>query len=105
MEQNYLIPANSKKSMLILGMFNVPDLIIFLSGCLITIILLLAVKTQTIKGAIIVLLPALICSFLVVPVPNHHNVRTLIKNIYNYFINRRTYFWKGWCVSYGKDTK
>ena len=41
MGNEYLIPANSKKSMLILGFFNPTDLIIFGSGCLVTFILLI----------------------------------------------------------------
>ena len=39
---NYLIPANSKKSMLIFGLFNTTDLIIFLSGLGLTLLLMLA---------------------------------------------------------------
>lgn len=103
MENNtYLIPANSKKSMLILSLFNITDLIIFGSGAGITLILLLtfARNTTDIKVAILVLLPALISAFLVVPIPNQHNVRTFIANIYSYYTKRRTYYWKGWCSGY-----
>ena len=101
---NYLIPANSKKSMLILGLFNVTDLIIFASGCLLTLILMLTnLQNTSLKGALIILAPALICSFLVVPLPNQHNIRTFIKNIYTYYTSRRTYYWKGWCMGYGQD--
>lgn len=41
---NYLIPANSKKSQLILGFFTPIDLILFGSGVGITLILLLTTK-------------------------------------------------------------
>ena len=100
---NYLIPANSKKSMLILGMFNTTDLIIFGSGVTATLILMLAhVGANTWQLALLILAPALICSFLVVPLPNQHNVRTFIKNVYTYYTNRRTYYWKGWCMGYGE---
>lgn len=100
----YLIPANSKKSMLILGLFNRTDLIIFGSGIISTVILLLSNMSNTsFKGAIFVLLPALVCSFLVIPLPNVHNVRTLIKNVYLFYTSRRTYYWKGWSNSYGKE--
>ncbi len=100
----YLIPANSKKSMLILGLFNRTDLIIFISGVLATFILMLTNLNRTsMKAVILILSPALICSFLVVPLPNEHNVRTMIKNIYTYFMNRRTYYWKGWSTGYGTD--
>ena len=100
----FLIPANSKKSMLYLNLFNRTDLIIFGSGILATFILILAnFNTTSIKGILFILTPVLICSFLVIPLPNVHNVRTLIKIVYEYFTNRRTYFWKGWCVNYGKE--
>ena len=99
----FLITANSKKSMLILGMFNKMDLIIFGGGVLLTVILMLAKSASTIKGILLILSPALICSFLVVPVPNQHNIRTLIRNVYTYFAGRRTYYWKGWCGGYGED--
>ena len=103
---NYLIPANSKKSMLYLNLFNLTDLIIFGTGCALTFILLVAAGANDLTTAILVLLPAMFCGFLVVPVPYHHNVRTLIGNIYVYFTNRRTYFWKGWCIRYeGKNGK
>ena len=99
---NYLIPANSKKSMLILGFFNPTDLIIFGTGCVITFIFLMSIKTNTLKEAFFIILPALISSFLVIPVPHHHNIRTFIANIYNYFTSRRSYYWRGWCISRGE---
>ena len=102
MNDQYLIPANSKKSMLIFGVFNVTDLIIFGSGCLLTFILLMILDENTIKHAVIILLPALITGMLVMPIPNQHNLRTFIGNVYNYFSNRRTYFWRGWCMRNGK---
>ena len=103
---NYLIPANSKKSMLKLGLFNNIDLIIFASGCIATLLLMLTnIQNNSLKGAILVLTPALICSFLVIPLPNQHNVRTFIRNVYTYYTSRRTYYWKGWCMGYGKDEK
>ena len=98
----YLIPANSKKSMLILSFFNTTDLIIFGSGCVLTFILLMTINRNTMSSAVIILLPALITGILVLPVPNHHNVRTFIKNVYHYFANRRTYYWRGWCMRDGK---
>ena len=103
MENNgYLIPANSKKSMLILGFFNVTDLIIFGTGLFMTFILLFVISADNLKNAIFIIAPAIISSFLVLPVPNHHNIRTLIYNIYIYFTNRKRYFWRGWCISHGK---
>lgn len=104
MENNYLIPANSKKSMLILGLFTMPDLIIFGTGVVISFILMLTIQTNDVKTALLIIAPALICSFLVIPVPNQHNVITFIRNVYAYFTRRRTYFWKGWCNSYDEDS-
>jgi len=96
----FLIPANSKKSMLILGFFNPTDLIIFGTGCVITFLLLFILN---LKQALMIISPALIGAFLVLPVPNHHNIRTFIGNMYNYFVSRRTYYWRGWCINRGEE--
>ena len=98
MNNQFLIPANSKKSMLIFGVFNVTDLIIFGSGCLLTFIFLMLLNNNTVKSAVIIILPALITGMLVIPIPFYHNIRTLIGNIYNFYSNRRNYYWRGWCV-------
>ncbi|MCI8498915.1 MAG: hypothetical protein HFG33_05960 [Bacilli bacterium] len=104
MRGNYLIPANSKKSEMILGMFTTVDLILFLSGIGLTLILLLAIHTDSFIGMILILFPALIASFLVFPVPNYHNILQLIMNIYSfYFVKQRTYKWKGWCYKDGSN--
>ena len=102
MNNQFLIPANSKKSMLIFSFFNVTDLIIFGSGCVLTFIFLFIFNNNTIENGIIILLPVIITGILVMPVPNQHNVRTFISNVYTYFANRRTYFWRGWCMRRGK---
>lgn len=102
MNNQYLIPANSKKSMLIFSFFNVTDLIIFGSGAVLTFILLMTINDNSMRNGIIILLPIVITGMLVMPVPNQHNVRTFIYNVYSYFANRRTYFWKGWCIRSGK---
>lgn len=98
----YLIPANSKKSMLILGFFNPTDLIIFGTGLAITFILLFLIKANSVKQALTIIGPAVFSAFLVLPVPNHHNIRTFIGNVYQYFTNRRTFYWRGWCMRYGE---
>ena len=77
MDQNYLIPANTKKSKLILGFFTPVDLIIFGVGVSVTIIMLLIFQGMTFNMAIVILMPALISGFLVIPVPNYHNVLQL----------------------------
>lgn len=94
---NYLIPANSKKSMLIFGLFTRFDLILVSTSVIITVILLFSISPSGLGSAIICLLPLMIGAFLVVPVPNYHNVLTLIREIIFFFYERRNYKWKGWC--------
>ena len=103
MNNGYLIPANSKKSMLILGFFTPVDLVIFLVGCSVTVIMLMFVKSATFAQMLLILGPALVASFLVAPVPNYHNVLQLITNIVMFFINQRKYKWRGWCIYDDKD--
>ena len=95
---NYLIPANTKKSKLILGFFTPIDLIIFGTGCTITLILLVIFQGMNFSMALVILMPALISGFLVVPVPNYHNVLQLLTNIFTFYLNRKRYYWKGWCI-------
>ena len=102
---NYLIPANTKKSMLIFGLFTKFDLILFLVGIGLTLILLLVLPVEQIVVAILALLPALITGFLVMPVPNYHNIRTLIMSAVDFYTNQRKYKWKGWCVPHVEDKK
>lgn len=101
----FLIPANSKKSMLIFGVFTTFDLILFASGIGVTIILLLIISPNTLVTAVIDLLPAVICGFLVLPVPNYHNIRIIIQEAYKFFTSRQKFIWKGWCVKdeYGDE--
>lgn len=103
---NYLIPANSKKSMLKFGLFNKLDLIIFGIG-IATTLLCLIVFQDFVSGsfviAILTLLPALITGFLVMPVPNYHNIRTLLSSVFKFIMGQRKFKWKGWCVPHGED--
>lgn len=94
---NYLIPANSKKSQLILGFFTMTDLILFGSGCGVTILLLIIIQSAKIGIMLLILAPALITGFLVLPIPYYHNVLQFIINVYSYFNEPRKYVWKGWC--------
>lgn len=103
MNHNYLIPANSKKSMLILGFFTPVDLVIFGVGCTVTLCLLFLFNSKVEIGALLLILsPALISAFLVMPVPNYHNVLQLITNIVVFFFGRKRLYWKGWCIRDGK---
>ncbi len=98
MEHNYLIPANSKKSMLILGFFTPIDLIVFGIGSAFSVIMLFIFNTTVnLSSIVLMLLPAIISAFLVMPVPNYHNMMQLITNIIIYFSGRKRYYWKGWC--------
>ena len=95
---NYLIPANSKKSQLILGYFNGFDLAIFLTGIGVTIFLLIVFKTDQLPVMIGYVTPAIIAVFLTAPIPNYHNVLQLIINVYTFFfVRQRIYKWRGWC--------
>lgn len=102
---NYLIPANSKKSQLILGFFTPVDLILFGSGVGVTLILLLAIQSANIGIMLLILAPALITGFLVMPVPNYHNVLQFIINVISFIFNTRRYYWRGWCVRYDSEDK
>lgn len=99
---NYLIPANSKKSMLIFGLFNTTDLWIVVPGVSTTLLLLMILPIENIAIALIAIAPGVITSFLVLPVPNYHNVRTFIKSVYKFYTSERKLIWKGWCFTDGK---
>ena len=94
---NYLIPANSKRSMLIFGLFKPFDLILFLSGMSISIILMLILPMEQVIFATIALAPGLLCGFLVLPIPNYHNMLQVIHNMIEFYTNRQRFIWKGWC--------
>ena len=94
---NYLIPANAKMGTLIFGMFTKFDLILFGVGTTVSVLLLMIISPESFKAAIICLLPLFITAFLVVPIPNYHNVLTLIREIIDFFYGRRNYKWEGWC--------
>ena len=103
MNNTYFIPANSKKSQLILGFFTLTDLIIFGSGVGLTIILLLVIQNASMGIMLLMLAPSLITGFLVIPLENYHNVLQFIINVYTFYSNRRRYIWRGWCIEDEKD--
>lgn len=106
MNNIYLIPANSKKSMKILGMFYPFDLILLIAGIVTTLILISVLPIDEIAFAVISLLPVGITGLLVFPIPNYHNVLTVLIEMWNFFTTRQKFVWKGWCVSDGyKDEK
>ena len=103
MNNRYLIPANTKRSMLILGLFNKIDLVIFLVGVALTIMLMLIVGSDTPLAIGVNLAPLIICTIMVAPVPNHRNVWNFTVNVYTFFANQRKYRWSGWCMLHGED--
>jgi len=96
----FLIPANSKKSMLIFGVFRPIDLIIFCCGIGATLLLLISMPLDTVPMLVIALSPVLVTGFLIFPVANYHNTLTVITSIYRFYTTRQKYIWKGWCASY-----
>lgn len=94
---SYLIPANSKKSMLKFGVFNNVDLVIFIVGVSVSLILLMILPVESLLIGILAITPGMICGFLVMPVPNYHNVRTFISIFWEFYTTRQKYIWKGWC--------
>ena len=95
----FLIPANSKKSMLIFGMFNGFDLGVLAIGVTITILLLLTLNLSSIGPTVLAVTPGAIAIILVFPVAHYHNVMTVIISIYKFFTSREKYIWRGWCYS------
>lgn len=95
----YLIAANSKRGQLIFNVFRPLDLGIISTGGAVTLILFLIVQPDSLLPGIIVLLPVLVCAFLVMPIPNYHNVLCILQNIYRfYFVEKNQLTWKGWCA-------
>lgn len=102
MNQQFLIPANSKKSLLRFGLFNDLDLAIFIIGILVSLLLLVILPVDQLLYAIIAISPGCICGFLVLPIPNYHNVRTFIKIAFEFYTTRQHFVWRGWCFNSGK---
>ncbi len=101
---NYLIPANSKKSMLILGFFTPIDLIIFGLGCTFTLVMLFMFNSKVELSAMLLFLaPALVTGFLVMPVPYYHNILQLLTNVVTFIFGRKRFYWRGWCVNNGEE--
>ena len=103
MNYSYLIPANSKKSMLMLGVFTWTDLIILGLGLFVSFIAVLFVPMDSIVASIVAILPGAICALLVFPVPNYHNMLTLLMSIYKFYTTTQNYVWKGWCFLDGSE--
>lgn len=105
MNDSYLIPANTKNGSLILGLFKPFDLILLGTGIVLSLILLMSLSMDYTWQVVIVLFPGALCAFLVIPIPNYHNILSIIIDCYTFFTNRQKYEWKGWCVNDVKDSK
>lgn len=55
--------------------------------------------------AVIAIIPGALGTLLVFPIPNYHNVRTVIKNAWIFYTSRQKYIWKGWCLDNGETSK
>ena len=103
---NFLIPANTKKGNLIFGLFRPFDLILFGTGVLISVIFLAIMPIISVTVTLLVLSPAMVTGFLVIPIPYYHNMLNVITELIQFLTNRQKYVWKGWCVLDGEeDTK
>jgi hypothetical protein len=100
----YLIPSNSKRSLLIFGVFNYVDLLIFGVGLGISMLVLMVSNASDTLSVIIGILPGLIAGFLVFPIPNYHNTLTFLMSAYKYYTKREKYVWKGWCFGDGSTS-
>ena len=105
MNNTYLIPANSKRSMLIFGLFNIIDIWIFGIGVGVSFLLLMLLPVNQFWVAVTAVSPGLISGFLVFPVPNYHNIRTVVGNAWTFYTTRQKYVWKGWCFDNGETNK
>ena len=107
MNNQYLIPANTKKGQLIFGFFKPIDLGIFVTGVVVTFVLLLLFSSIEVSTwvSILAIIPAGVAVILVFPVPNYHNVRVALSEIINFYSNNRNYKWRGWCSVYESERK
>lgn len=103
----YLVPANTKKGTLILNMFRPIDLIMFGTGMAVSLLLLVIMPSDNTIGILIACLPVCVTGLLVIPIPNYHNVLCAIQSIFKFFLERRNYYWRGWCFyeRFGKEEK
>lgn len=94
----YLIPANSKKSLLFMGMFNGTDLWILGTGIVISLIFMFAISDDSLLALVIKIFPIGAAVTMVLPVPYYHNVITFIMEVIAYLQATKEYKWRGWCA-------
>ncbi len=93
-----LVPANTKKSMLILSMLRPIDAMILGIGISISVILLILFSNGGTLITLVSCIPMAISLILVMPIPNYHNTLVALQSIYRFYNERRNYIWKGWCI-------
>lgn len=104
----YLIPANTKRSQLIAGLFTMTDVWIVIGASIISLILMLGIPGDQLYILVIKLLPLATGLLLVVPIPNYHNVLTFIREALLFIFGEKEYVWKGWCATseaHGSETR
>jgi hypothetical protein len=101
----YLIPANTKSGSLIFNLFTKFDLTLLSIGVSATLIMIMIIPLDSLEMTSIALAPGLISAFLVLPIPNYHNVLTVIRGAFEFLTERRIYIWKGWCFNEYNETK
>lgn len=101
----WLVPANTKKAMLIANMLRPIDAIILGTGIGISTIFLLLLGNSGTLLLVLACVPMLIALILVLPIPNYHNTLVAIQSILNYYNERRNYIWRGWCMKDEFDEK
>ena len=100
MNNNFLIPANTKRGNLIFGYFRPIDLSIFATGIVTTVLLMIIFSkaASNIFYTILMLLPLLVSGLLVFPLPSHyHNGLVCLESMYRYYSETQIYYWRGWC--------
>ena len=93
-----LVPANTKRSMLILSMLRPIDAMILGIGISISVILLIIFSNGGTLITLVSCIPMAISLILVMPIPNYHNTLVALQSIYSFYNERRNYIWKGWCI-------
>ena len=99
MDNGYLVPANTKKSTLIMNFMRPQDAILAGAGLIITVgLLLIPGNGDNTLLTLLSCLPAIVCGILILPIPNYHNTLVALQSILRYYNERRNYIWRGWCI-------
>ena len=93
-----LVPANTKKSMLIFSMLRPIDAMILGVGISVSVILLILFSNGGTVITIVSCIPMAVSLILVMPIPNYHNTLVAIQSILRFYNERRNYIWRGWCI-------